>query len=140
MHAHPVTSQTAIECGFLRLPPKISEADWFGNIERTMRALLLMIKLTDLGIVVCSIAFSDAALDWGVQKLTTAPTAPPPPTTTDMATPGGCVQYMCAPELLQTLESHRFRFFGGEGVGGERLLIVHQKLNSPSPYAPPVHY
>lgn len=67
-----VTSQTAVECGFLRLPPKISEADWFQeHVRESMRTLVLLIKLTDLGIVILSIAFSDRALDWGVQKLTT---------------------------------------------------------------------
>lgn len=47
-----------------------------------MRTLLRLIKFTDLDIVVCSFVFSDPALDWGVQQLTTttAASAAPPGT------------------------------------------------------------
>lgn len=68
---HTVTSQTAVECGYLRLPPKISEADWFDNVRKVMQTLVLFLKLSDLCIVLFSVVFSDPALDWGVQRLTT---------------------------------------------------------------------
>ena len=64
-----ITTQTAVEAGFLRLPPNITHADWFENCAKLIKALLLWIKLTDLGVVIFSLVFSETALTRALQLL-----------------------------------------------------------------------
>jgi len=64
-----ITTQTAVEAGFLRLPPNITHADWFENCATLIKGLLLWIKLTDLGVVIFSLLFSETALTRVLQLL-----------------------------------------------------------------------
>lgn len=57
-----ITTQTAVEAGFLRLPSNITHADWFENCAKQTKALLLWIKCTNLGVIFFSIAFSETTI------------------------------------------------------------------------------
>lgn len=57
-----ITTQTAVEAGFLRLPSNITHADWFENCAKLTKALLLWIKITNLSVIIFSIVFSETAI------------------------------------------------------------------------------